>query len=453
MAAEKILVVDDETNILEVLKIRLEAEGYAVTAVETAGEALAKAREEFFNLAITDLKLGSADGLELMENLLLINPDLPVIILTAYGTIESAVQAVKKGAYSYLTKPFDHKELSLQIRNALEKQRLMSRIRELQTLVQDKYNITNIVGKSEKMKKVFEQIGQIAATDFTVYIYGESGTGKELVAKAIHCNSLRASQPFVAVNCGALPETLLESELFGHVKGAFTDAHQAKKGLFAQADKGTIFLDDISEAPPSLQIKLLRVLQEQEIRPVGSDASQKVDVRVIVATNKDLAKEVQEGRFREDLFYRIHVIPIELPPLRERKEDIPLLADYFLKKYSQGLNKTIEGLSPEALHKMMLYDWPGNVRELENKMEYAVAMCRKAVISPDDIFLAPEAGSGEQQVKALEEARLEFEKEYLINLLKINKGHVARAAKMAKRQRSDLYYLIKKYNINPADYR
>jgi len=331
MAAEKILVVDDETNILEVLKIRLEAEGYAVTAVETAGEAISKAREEFFNLAITDLKLGSADGLELMENLLLINPDMPVIILTAYGTIESAVQAVKKGAYSYLTKPFDHKELSLQIRNALEKQRLMSRIRELQTLVQDKYNITNIVGKSEKMKKVFEQIGQIAATDFTVYIYGESGTGKELVAKAIHCNSLRASQPFVAVNCGALPETLLESELFGHVKGAFTDAHQAKKGLFAQADKGTIFLDDISEAPPSLQIKLLRVLQEQEIRPVGSDASQKVDVRVIVATNKDLAKEVQEGRFREDLFYRIHVIPIDLPPLRERKEDIPLLADYFLK--------------------------------------------------------------------------------------------------------------------------
>jgi len=351
MAAEKILVVDDETNILEVLKIRLEAEGYAVTAVETAGEAISKAREEFFNLAITDLKLGSADGLELMENLLLINPDMPVIILTAYGTIESAVQAVKKGAYSYLTKPFDHKELSLQIRNALEKQRLMSRIRELQTLVQDKYNITNIVGKSEKMKKVFEQIGQIAATDFTVYIYGESGTGKELVAKAIHCNSLRASQPFVAVNCGALPETLLESELFGHVKGAFTDAHQAKKGLFAQADKGTIFLDDISEAPPSLQIKLLRVLQEQEIRPVGSDASQKVDVRVIVATNKDLAKEVQEGRFREDLFYRIHVIPIDLPPLRERKEDIPLLADYFLKKYSQGLNKPIEGISPEALHK------------------------------------------------------------------------------------------------------
>ncbi len=452
MADEKILVVDDDVNILEVIKIRLEVEGYQVTAVESAEEALAKARQEFFHLAITDLKLGSTDGIELMENLLLINPDMPVIILTAYGTIENAVEAVKKGAYSYLTKPFDHKELSLQIRNALEKQRLMSQIRDLETIIQDKYNISNIVGKSDKMKKVFEQIGQVAKTDFTVYIYGESGTGKELVAKAIHCNSLRAAKPFVAVNCGALPETLLESELFGHVKGAFTDAHQAKKGLFAQADKGTIFLDDISEAPPSLQIKLLRVLQEQEIRPIGSDSSEKVDVRVIVATNKDLASEVQEGRFREDLFYRIHVIPIYLPPLRERKEDIPLLADYFLKKYSQGLDKKIEGISPEAMRKMMLYDWPGNVRELENKIECAVALCKKPIITPEDIFL-PAGGDGEEQVKALEEARQEFEKEYLINLLKINKGHVARAAKMAKRQRSDLYYLIKKYNINPADYR
>ncbi len=451
MADEKILVVDDDVNILEVIKIRLEAEGYQVTAVESAEEALAKAREEFFHLAITDLKLGSSDGIELMENLLLINPDMPVIILTAYGTIENAVQAVKKGAYSYLTKPFDHKELSLQIRNALEKQRLMAQIRDLETIIQDKYNISNIVGKSDKMKKVFEQVGQVAKTDFTVYIYGESGTGKELVAKAIHCNSLRAAKPFVAVNCGALPETLLESELFGHVKGAFTDAHQAKKGLFAQADKGTIFLDDISEAPPSLQIKLLRVLQEQEIRPIGSDITQKVDVRVIVATNKDLAREVQEGRFREDLFYRIHVIPIYLPPLRERKEDIPLLADYFLKKYSQGLNKKIEGISAEAMRKMMLYDWPGNVRELENKIECAVALCKKPIITPEDIFLP--SGDEEEQIKALEEARLEFEKEYLINLLKINKGHVARAAKMAKRQRSDLYYLIKKYNINPADYR
>jgi two-component system response regulator GlrR len=327
----------------------------------------------------------------------------------------------------------------------------MYQIRNLQTMIQEKYDVHNIVGKSEKMKRIFEQIGQIARTDFTVSIYGESGTGKELVAKAIHCSSLRAKKPFVAINCGALPETLLESELFGHVKGAFTDAHQSKKGLFSQADKGTIFLDDISEAPPALQIKLLRVLQEQEFRAIGSDRTQKVDVRVIAATNKDLPREVQEGRFREDLFYRIHVIPVHLPPLRERKEDIPLLADYFLKKYSQGLSKKIEGISPEAMHKMMLYDWPGNIRELENKIEYAVAMCSKTIISPEDIF--PASASEEGKIKALQEAKGEFEKGYLVHLLRINKGHISKTAKMAKRHRSDIYHLVKKFKIKPADYR
>jgi two-component system response regulator GlrR len=386
-----------------------------------------------------------------MENLLLLYPDLPVIILTAYGTIEGAVTATKKGAYSYLTKPFDPKELLLKVKNGLEKQRLAFQVKTLQTLVEEKYGFANIVGRSEKMVRVFEQINQVARTDFTVRIYGESGTGKELVAKAIHCHSLRQNAPFIAVSCASLPESLLESELFGHEKGAFTDAHQARKGLFSLADKGTIFLDEICETPPSLQVKLLRVLQEHEFKPVGSERTQKVDVRVITATNKDLKKEVEEGRFREDLFYRIQVIPLDLPALRQRKEDIPLLAEHFLKMYSKKLGKKMDGVAPEALQKMMLYDWPGNVRELENKIEYAVAMSGGSRITPEDILL-----SGVPQnlgLKTFDEAKQEFEKEYLRQLLGTTKGNFQKAAKMAKRQRSHLYYLMKKYGLKPSDFR
>jgi len=451
MDREKILVIDDDCNILEVIRARLEAEDYAVTTATTAEEALAKAKEEFFNLVITDLKLYSTDGLELMENLLLLHPDLPVIILTAYGSIEGAVTAIKKGAYSYLTKPFDPKELLLQVKNALEKQRLTFQVKNLKTLIEEKYRFANIIGRSEKMIKVFEQITQIARTDFTVRIYGESGTGKELVAKAIHCRSLRQNAPFIAMSCAALPETLLESELFGHEKGAFTGAHQSRRGLFALADKGTIFLDEICETPASLQVKLLRVLQEQEFKPVGSERTQKVDVRVIAATNKDLKKEVEEGRFREDLFYRIQVIPLNLPPLRERKEDIPLLAEHFLKICSKKLSKKIEGITPEALQKMMLYDWPGNVRELENKIEYAVAMTTGSRIAPENILLS--GITGDLEIRTLDEAKEEFEKEYLRKLLATTKGNLQKAARMAKRQRSDLYYLMKKYQLKPSDFR
>ena len=451
MDREKILVVDDDPNILEVIRARLEAEDYSVATALTAEEALAKAKEESFNLVITDLKLTSSDGLELMETLLILYPDLPVIILTAYGTIEGAVTATKKGAYSYLTKPFDPKELLLEVKNALEKQRLTFQLKTLKTLIEEKYGFANIIGRSEKMVQVFEQINQIARTDFTVRIYGESGTGKELVAKAIHCHSLRQNAPFIAVSCASLPETLLESELFGHEKGAYTDARQSRRGLFALADKGTIFLDEICETPPSVQVKLLRVLQEQEFKPVGSERTQKVDVRVIAATNKDLKKEVEEGRFREDLFYRIQVIPLDLPPLRERKEDIPLLAEHFLKMYSKKLGKKIAAITPEALQKMMLYDWPGNVRELENKIEYAAAMTSRSRIAPEEILLSGITQNPE--LKTFDEAKEEFEKEYLRKLLGTTKGNFQKAAKMAKRQRSHLYYLLKKYRLKPSDFR
>jgi len=451
MDRDKILVVDDDPNILEVIRARLEAQDYDITTAMTAAEALAKAGEESFNLVITDLRLASTDGLELMEDLLLLNPDLPVIILTAYGSIAGAVTAIKKGAYSYLTKPFDPKELLIKVRNALEKQRLAFQVKTLKSFIEEKYGFANIIGRSEKMVRVFEQINQIARTDFTVRIYGESGTGKELVAKAIHCHGLRQNAPFIAVSCAALPETLLESELFGHEKGAFTDARQSRKGVFALAHRGTIFLDEICEAPASVQVKLLRVLQEQEFKPVGSERTQKVDVRVIAATNKDLKKEVDEGRFREDLFYRIQVIPLDLPPLRERKEDIPLLAEHFLKIYSQKIGKKIEGITPEALQRMMLYDWPGNVRELENRIEYAVAMTVKSRIVPEDILLS--GATPDLEIRAFEDAKGEFEKEYLRKLLATTRGNFQLAAGMAKRQRSSLYYLIKKHRIKPSDFR
>ena len=451
MNRDRILVVDDDPNILEVVRARLEAEGYTVTAVATAAEAQAKAKEEAFNLAITDLKLASTDGLDLMADLLLLDPDLPVIILTAYGSIESAVAAIRKGAYSYLTKPFDAKALLMNVKNALDKQRLTSQVRNLKTLVEEKYDFANIIGRSAKMVKVFEQIAQIARTDFTVRIYGESGTGKELVAKAIHIHSRRQNAPFIAVSCAALPETLLESELFGHEKGAFTDARQSRRGLFAMADKGTIFLDEICETPPAVQVKLLRVLQEQEFKPVGGERTQKVDVRVIAATNKDLKKEVEEGRFREDLYYRIQVIPLDLPPLRERREDIPLLAEHFLKTYGRKLGKTIEGITPEAMRKMMAYDWPGNVRELENKIEHAVAMTAGTRMVPEDILLS---GMGQgSEIRTFDEAKEEFEREYLRRLLAATKGNFLEAVRIAQRQRSGLYYLAKKYGLKPSDWR
>jgi two-component system response regulator GlrR len=452
MALGKILVIDDDENILEVIRMRLESADYEVTTAAREEEALEAIRNQVYDLAIVDLQLAETDGISMMEGLHLVLPETPVIILTAYGSIESAVAAMKRGAYSYLTKPFDSQDLLLQIEKALENRRLTTEIKRLKGLLEERFDFVNIVARSEKMTKVLEVVSQVAKAESTVYVYGESGTGKELIAKAIHLASARKDKPFVAINCAALPETLLESKLFGHERGAFTGAVRSTRGLFTQAHEGTIFLDEIGDMSLSTQAKLLRVLQERQFYPLGSEKLVEVDVRMIVATNKDLEDLVKQGLFREDLFYRIHVIPLFLPSLRERKEDIPLLVDHFLKRFSQQMKKEVKGVTPAALQKMMLYDWPGNVRELENTIEYAVAMTQQDLIN-EELILQPKGVSSPGPLKSLKEARDDYEKNYLIHLLEICGGNISKAAKLAGKYRADLYDLLKKHNLNIADFK
>jgi two-component system response regulator GlrR len=370
-----------------------------------------------------------------------------VVILTAHGSIESAVGAVKRGAFNYLTKPFDPQELLLQIERAMESRRLSDEIKRLKGLLEERFTFSNIIARSDKMKQVLEQVSRIAKTECTVHIQGESGTGKELIAKAIHLASQRKDKPFVAIKCAAIPENLLESALFGHERGAFTGAVRSSRGLFAQADGGTIFLDEIGDMPLSIQAKLLRVLQEKQFYPVGSEKSAEVDIRVVVATNKDLENEVKKGNFREDLFYRIHVIPIFLPPLRERKEDIPLLAEYYLRNLGEQMGKRFKGFTPEAIQKLMSYDWPGNVRELRNSVEYAAAMSHKETITEE--YILEKKDVQHDEFRPLREARDDFEKGYIIRMLEFTKGNVSKAAQLAGKYRADFYNLLKKYNLNP----
>ncbi|GAB63719.1 MAG: sigma-54-dependent Fis family transcriptional regulator [Candidatus Jettenia sp.] len=450
MANENILVIDDDPSILEVIQMRLRSFGYRITIAMNGNEAKRALSTISFNLAIVDLRLADENGIELMEEILSSYQKIPVIILTAHGSIETAVEAMRKGAYSYLTKPFNNEELSLHIKNALEKQKLTKEIEHLKSQLGDQQSFRHIIGNNKRMQEIFEQISKIAKTNCTVSIYGESGTGKELIAKAIHHNSNRSKNPFIATNCGAIPESLLENELFGHIRGAYTDAHESKEGLFTQADGGTIFLDEISTTSPALQVKLLRVLQEREIKPVGSTKSIKVNVRVIVASNIDLQKAVNNGTFREDLFYRIHVVPIYIPPLRERKDDIALLATYFMTGFCKILKKDIKGFTPAAIQRMLLYDWPGNIRELQNKVEHAVIMTNKTMITPEDLFTDVNL---KNTFNSYKDAKERFEREYVESLLKISKGNVTSASKMAKRYRADIYKLIKKYNINTENYK
>jgi two-component system response regulator GlrR len=452
MNSEKILVVDDDSNLLEVIKISLESENYEVIATVEEEHALEAAREQAFDLSIIDLQLTNRNGISLMEDFHQISPDVPVIILTAYGSIESAVDAMTKGAYSYLTKPFDHHKLLFQVEKALENRRLTSEIKRLKGLINEQYDFANIVAKSEKMKKVLMQVSLVAKTESTVYIHGESGTGKELVAKALHLSSSRKEKPFVAINCAALPETLLESELFGYEKGSFTGALQSKKGLFMQADGGTLFLDEIASMSSALQAKMLRGLQEQQFYPVGGKEPVEVDVRFFVATNKDLEKEVKEGRFREDLFYRIHVIPINLPTLRERKEDIPPLVDQFIKRFSEKMGKEVKNVTPGAMQKLMLYDWPGNIRELENTIEFAMAMTQRDVIT-EELILPSRGGPSSEKLKPLSEAKADFERGYISNILELTKGNISRAAELAGRYRADFYNILKKHKIKAEDFK
>ncbi len=447
----KILVVDDDPNILTVIQMRLEAEGYQIFKSTDSNQALQLSENNEIDLAIIDLILKEEDGIELMEKLHRINPEIPVIILTAHGSIGSAVQAMKKGALNYLTKPFNYHELLLQVNNCLEKRRLTKEVKNLRYLCDVKYGFNNIIGNSDGMRKVLEQVVQAAETDSTVHIEGESGTGKELIAKSLHLASSRNDGPFVAINCAAIPETLLESELFGYKRGAFSGADRDKKGLFVEAHNGTFFLDEISEMPLTMQTKLLRVLEEREFYPLGGSKTLKVNTRIITASNRDLAEEVEKGNFRKDLFYRVHVILVKIPPLRERKEDIPLLAKHFLNKYAKIMQKEIKGFSAAAIQKLLNHSWPGNVRELENTVESAIALAVHSKIT-DDLVL-PKYGIKDSRIKPLKEAKDDFLKDYLVRLIELNHGNISQAAKMAGKYRADLYELLKKYKLNPADFR
>ena len=389
---ERILVVDDEENMVHFLTKLLRGEGFEVEGARTGETALERLRAAPFELVLTDLKLPDADGIEILKASRDLSPETVVVLITAYGTIESAIEAMRAGAYDYVTKPFRASEILQVVGKALERVRLRREVSQLRQAVEKRFGFGSLVGKSPKMQEVYTQIEKIASARGTVLIQGESGTGKELVAKAIHFNGSRKSGPFVVINCGAIPETLQESELFGHEKGAFTGAVALKKGLFEEAHGGTLFLDEVAELAPGLQAKLLRALQDGEIRRVGGTKTLRVDARIIAATNRDLAAEVREGAFREDLFYRVNVIPIFLPPLRERGEDLPLLADHCLDRLTREGGGTRKRLSAEALRTMMAYPWPGNVRELEHALERATLLSEGEVITHHDLppeILAP----------------------------------------------------------------
>src|SRR4030043_502877 len=386
MKTMKILVVDDEAPVREILKKGLsQMGGFSVEVARNGLEAIEKIENDVFDLVLTDLKMPEMDGLELLKPIKGTRPEMVVILMTAYGSIETAVEAMKMGANDYITKPVDFNDLLIHMSKAQKESILLRENRLLRMEVKKKFEFSNIIGKSKKMQEVFSLIEKVALGNSTVIIYGASGTGKELVAKAIHYNSPRSDRPFIPFNCAAIPETLIESELFGHTKGAFTGAIQAKRGLFEEANGGTLFLDEISTILPSVQVKLLRVLQEKEVMKVGSTERTKIDVRMIAATNENLEENMKKGKFREDLFYRLHVFPIFLPDLKDRKEDIPLLAYHFLDLYTKEAQKEIEGISKEAMNLLVEYHWPGNVRELENSIERAVIMPDQAHLVPNDL--------------------------------------------------------------------
>ncbi len=438
-----ILVVDDDPDLLRLMQIRLTAAGYAVTTAESAERALAQASVARPQLLVTDLRMGGMDGMALFESIQAQNPTLPVIILTAHGTIPDAVAAVKRGVFGYLTKPFEAKALLTEIERALT----LSGDRVPAVAGDDGGWRAEIITRNPVMEDVLAKSRLVADSDAGVFIYGESGTGKELVARAIHRASPRRDRPFIAINCGAIPEPLLESELFGHIKGAFTGAVRDNKGLFLAADRGTLFLDEIGDMPVALQVKLLRVLQERKVRPVGSTESHDVDVRVISATHRNIEAEMAAGNFREDLFYRLNVVALTLPPLAERREDIPLLAKHFLGVLTDKYKKEVNGFAPEAMELLVAAAWPGNVRQLYNVVEQSVALATTPLIPA---ALAQQAIQNQQtEFASFEDARRRFEREYLTQLLKITEGNVTQAARLAKRNRTEFYKLLGRHQLDP----
>ncbi len=453
-SAIRILLVDDDEIILHSLGHFLHLDGYEVTTATSVAQATDCLRAGRYDLVITDVSMPGADGFELLRYVKTNFPEVVVILITGYGTIESAVEAIKQGAYDYLTKPIVDDDVRLAVQRALQQRQLQAENRRLRAALSDRSSYGDIIGQHYRIAKVFELIEAVADSRTTVLITGESGTGKSLIARAIHVRSSRREAPFVEVACGALPDTLLESELFGHVRGAYTGAVSDKQGKFAAADGGTIFLDEVATASPQLQVKLLRVLQERSFEPVGSNTTQHVDVRVVLATNHDLAAEVEAGRFRKDLYYRIHVVTIDLPPLRERIADIPLLADYFLLKYLQTTDKPIEGFTREAMARMQGYSWPGNVRELENAIERAVVLCRGTLIGVEDLpptMAADELATADLIAasvgKTLQQALKEPERKLIQAALTANGGSRQAAARQLGINRTTLYKKMKRLGL------
>lgn len=449
----KILVADDEPSHRQMIEAVLTAEGYEVTQAEDGQAAISAVEEKFYDLVIMDVRMPNVDGLQALQNIKQISPGIPVIIMTAYASVGSAVEALKSSAYDYLIKPLDIDELKILVAKALRFHQLEQENIYLKERLNDRFDFSNIIGRSPSMTRLFEAVALVAPSDATVLIVGESGTGKELIANAIHQNSPRKDQPFIKVNCAALPETLLESELFGHEKGAFTGAMARKQGRFQLAHNSSILLDEVAEMAPTTQAKILRVLQERQFEPVGSTQTIKVDTRVIVATNKNLEKEIQEGRFREDLYYRLNVVTVDVPPLRQRREDIPLLADFFLKQYAEKNRRPIDGFTPRATDLLMRHDWPGNVRELENIIERAVIMARGEMITPMEFPI-----DLQNLDEDLKESRIdltpgrslkEVEKAMILRTLEEVEGNRTHAARILGISRRTLQLKLKEYGINP----
>lgn len=450
-----VLVVDDDQAHLTMLRTLLTGWGHEVNEADDGFKAIQQVHERSFDLILMDIRMIKVSGLEALAEIKAYNPAIPVIIMTAYSSMETAVEALKKGAYDYLTKPLDFDELRLSMERAMDHSQLREENRLLRESLGSHFDRGNIIGRGPAMVKLLETVAQVATSEATILITGESGTGKELIAGAIHFNSPRKARPFVKMNCAAVTETLLESELFGHEKGAFTGAHRRKEGRFYQADGGSLFLDEVGEMSLAMQVKLLRVLQEMEITRVGGEEVINVDVRVIAATNKDLIQEIETGRFREDLYYRLNVINLSVPPLRDRKEDIPLLAQHFLTVFAEKNQKQIKGLTPQAMDRLLKYQWPGNVRELMNAVERAIVLSRSEYLDEQDMQVVTEGelsrrdevppGHGGPANMPLDEV----EKATILNMLESTRGNKSEAARRLGITRKTLHKKLKKYGMMP----
>lgn len=444
-----ILIVDDDADILKLISLRLNTANYAIATANNGEQAMVEIARNRPDLIVSDLRMPEMDGMALMDAVHQLHPTLPIIMLTAHGSIPDAVQAMQRGAFSFLTKPFDSKELLQKVAAALR----ISGSQTPNNVLEDNDNVwrAEILTRSPQMENLLEQAKLVAPTDASVFIQGESGAGKELLARAIHQASPRREKAFVAINCGAIPENLLESELFGHAKGAFTGAVSNHIGLFESAHGGTLFLDEIGDMPQALQVKVLRALQERVIRPVGSTKDVSIDVRVISATHQNLNTEMEKGHFREDLFYRINVVGLEVPSLAERREDISLLASHFIQRFNQRYKKTVTNLSPEALEAMVTADWPGNIRQLQNVIEQTVVLATTPIVPLNLLEKALQVT--ESSIIPYDAAKHQFEQSYLINLLKATQGNVAQAAKLAKRNRTEFYRLLERHQIQAASFK